>query len=370
LLALVATGGDARAQSSSAECGTENLIAKRLPVSRQDARGDLSLATDGKAAPEGAQWDAPVGVFLDTAAGSLTWDLGQVRPVGSFMLQADANDSYKVFGAETDTPSAYKLLIEIESVVNVGHGLRTRTATIAPTPVRYLRIGEPLGDNAYSISEFQAFCQPPVPFPPKLPIVDAPQAKVVEAPWYKFYWFENDASARFEMGLALAGMLLIWWGVRLRRMGTPQAHKQLRDGLLAFLGLVSFACYFNFGLFHFRNYIHQWDAFHYYAGSKYFKELSYDRLYECIAIADSEEPGLRRRVELRKIMNLRTNMMEGTQEILAHPENCKKHFTEERWQKFKHDVRHSAANTTSSAGKSCRPITATTARPCGESWAR
>ncbi|SRR6266540_28582 len=336
LLALT----EARAQVSSADCGTDNLIAGKLPSGRQDARGDLTLATDGKVAPEGAQWDAPVGVFLDTGAGSLTWDLGQIRPVGSFMLQADANDSYKVFGAEVDSPSAYKLLIEIESVVNIGHGLRTRAVTIEPTPIRYLRIGEALGDSAYSISEFQAFCRPPTPFPPKLTIVDAPQAKVVEAPWYKFYWFENDASARFEMVLALLGAALLWWGLRLRRQGTPDVKRKLRDGLLMALGVISFACYFNFGLFHFRNYVHQWDAFHYYAGSKYFKELSYDRLYECIAVADSEEPGLRRRVELRKIMNLRNNMMEGTQDILAHPEKCKSHFTDERWMKFKHDVRH------------------------------
>ena len=107
---------------------------------------------------------------------------------------------------------------------------------------------------------------------------------------------------------------------------------------MALLGLISFACYFNFGLWHFRNYVHQWDTFHYYVGSKYFKELSYDRLYECVAVADAEEPGLRRRVELRKVMNLRTNMMEGTQQILAHPEDCKGHFTPERWEAFKHDV--------------------------------
>ena len=44
----------------------------------------------------------------------------------------------------------------------------------------------------------------PNPFPPKLPIVDAPPAKVIEAPWYDFKWFANDESARFELGLAIA----------------------------------------------------------------------------------------------------------------------------------------------------------------------
>jgi hypothetical protein len=341
LSTALAAAGSASAQGlSSAACGTENLLAGRLPSGRQDMRGDLRLPTDGNVAPEGAQWDAPVGVFFDTAAASITWDLGEVRPVTAFMIQADANDTYKIFGAENDSPQAYKLLVEVDSVVNIGHGLRTRTVTIDPTPVRYLRVGEPLGDGAYSMSEFQAYCRAPTPFPPKLPVVDAPAAKVVEAPWYQFYWFENDASARFEMVLALLACALLGWGVWLERQGRPNEHLKLRDRLLAVVGLISFACYFNFGLFHFRNYVHQWDTFHYYVGSKYFKELSYDRLYECVAVADAEEPGLRRRVELRKVMNLRTNMMEGTEQILAHPERCKSHFTPERWAAFKHDVGH------------------------------
>jgi hypothetical protein len=333
--------GPAAAQMSSAECGTDNLIANRMPSARQDAHGDFRLATDGKAAPEGAQWDAPgTGVFLDTPAGTLTYDLGIVRSVSAFVLQADANDSYKVFGALEDTPSAYKLLTEIESVVNVGHGLRTRPVRIEPTAVRYVRIGEALGDGSYSISEFQVYCSAPSVFPPKLPVVDAPAAKVIEAPWYEFKWFANDESARFEMVLALAAMLLLIWGIKLDKQGRSHHHGLLRDGLLAFIGVVSFCCYFNFGLWHFPNRVHQWDTFHYYVGSKYFKELSYDRLYECVAVADSEAPGLRRRVELRKVMNLRTNMMEGTQQILAHPEDCKNHFSAQRWEDFKKDVAH------------------------------
>ena len=331
----------AGAQMSSAECGTDNLIANRLPSAQQDMHGDVRLATDNKAAPEGAQWDAPgTGIFLDTPAGTVTYDLGVVRSVSAFLLQADANDSYKVFGATENTPSAFKLLTEIESVVNVGHGLRTRPVRIDPTAVRYVRIGEPLGDGSYSIAEFQVYCQAPNPFPPKLATVDAPPAKVIEAPWYEFKWFANDESARFEMVLALLAMALLIWGIKLERQGRPHHYGLLRDGLLAFIGLTSFLCYFNFGMWHFPNRIHQWDTFHYYVGSKYFNELSYDRLYECVAVADSEAPGLRRRVELRKVMNLRTNMMEGTQQILAHPEDCKGHFSTQRWEDFKKDVAH------------------------------
>src|SRR5215203_105025 len=146
LVAVMATPAGAQSTfMSSGESGTENLLAGRMPHNRQDVRGDLRLATDGKVAPEGSQWDAPVVVLLDTPAGSLTYDLGTVRSVSAFLLQADANDSYKIFGAAEDTPSAYKLLVEVDSVVNVGHGLRVRPVQIPPIAVRYVRIGEPLG---------------------------------------------------------------------------------------------------------------------------------------------------------------------------------------------------------------------------------
>src|SRR5438876_3840959 len=162
LVLSLAAAAPAAAQVSSAECNADNLLANRQPVGRQDVHGDGRLVTDGKAAPEGAQWDAPgTGMFLDTPAGSLTYDLGVVRSVSTFLLQADANDTYKIFGAIEDKPSAYKLLTEVDSVVNLGHGLRTRPVRIEPTAVRYIRVGEPLGDGSYSISEFQAYCQAP-----------------------------------------------------------------------------------------------------------------------------------------------------------------------------------------------------------------
>ena len=329
----------AQALQSSNECTAENLLSRKLPVNHQDIRGDLRLPTDDAVAPEGAQWDAPVGVILETPAGSLTYDLGSVRPVSSFLLQADANDTYKIFGAEVNRPEAFKLLNEIDNVVATqGHGFRTRTATIAATPVRYLKVGEPMGDGAYSIGEFAAYCAAPTPFPPKLTITNAPPAIVVQPGFWKFAWWENDASSRVEMALALAALALLGWGLWLTKQGREELKRKLRDRLLMAVGLLSFCAYWNFGSFHFGNYVHMWDTFHYYIGSKYFKELSYDRLYECVAVADSEEAGLKRRVELRKIMNLRTNMMVGTTDILAHPELCKGHFTPERWGDFKHDV--------------------------------
>jgi hypothetical protein len=338
LAAIALAPGPVRAEEAnfSPECGTANLLARKLPTFRQDVHGNLSLVTDGAAAPEGAQWDSPVAIVFDTGAGSVTYDLGQAYPLTAFMVQADANDTYKIFGSTTGSADSFKQLAEIDIVPN--HGLRTRTAVINSTPVRFLRIGEGLGDNFYSLSEFQAFCQAPTPFPPKLRTVDAPAARVAAAPWWKLSWWGNEVSARFEMVLAMCGAALLGWGLWLAKKGRADDFKKLRDRLLMVIGFLSFGAYWNFGSGHFGNYIHIWDTYHYYVGSKYFNELSYDRLYDCVAVADAEDPSLRRRVELRKIMNLRTNFVGGTAEVLAHPERCKDHFTPQRWEQFKRDL--------------------------------
>ena len=388
-LAAALAPGLANAQT----CDTRNLLAGKRPWQSQDVKGDPGLVTDGAIGPEGTQWDAPVGVTFDTAAGSLTYDLGEPTPVAGVYLQADANDTYKIMGSLDGTPGSYKLLVEIDNASDRGHGLRGRSMQFAPVTVRYVRAGEGVGDGFYSISEFSAYCQPPYPFPPSMKVTDAPQAIVNEAPWYKFEWWQDKPSARFEMGLAAFAFLLLYWGWRVAKAGKeavlpPWAEtaimalslivhvgfffiagprflpgdtvttvstttlvtvgvltwclsllvKTVRDRLLVIVGVLSFFAYFNFGKFHFGNYIHFWDTYHYYVGTKYFKELSYDRLYECASVADSEEPSLRRRVELRKIMNLRTNVLGSTTEILAHPESCKSHFTPERWEKFKKDI--------------------------------
>jgi hypothetical protein len=423
-LAALATAPPAAAQS----CGPGNLLAGKRPYQWQDVRGDVGLVTDGAIGPEGAQWDAPVGVTFDTGAGSLTYDLGQATPITALYLQADANDIYKVLGSLDGTPGSYKVVVEIENVMDRGHGLRGRSVEIPPMTVRYLRVGEGVGDSFYSISEFAAFCLRPDPFPPVMRTTAAPLALVTVPPWTKLGWWEDKVSARFEMVLAAFALLLLLWGLGVERTGKdvqlprwaplgaaalsigiyltvailigngttwlpnwvntlvcaisclftllvspfgfsaslrrgltgrgsravkeppgkaspalppqPTRGTAFRNQLLVLVGVLSFQAYFNFGAFHFGNYVHYWDSYHYYIGSKYFNELSYDRLYECASVADSEDPALRRRVELRKIMNLRTNILGSTNDILAHPERCKSHFAPARWEKFKKDIEY------------------------------
>jgi hypothetical protein len=340
-LALFALVPDSRALGQTLStpagdpaCPSGNLLGRSRVLQATETQGPVSRVTDGVVAPEGALWDSSPALVLETGASSITWDLGFVTAVRAAWVQADANDYYTLWGSPDGI--TFSEFYRIEPVEGV-HGLRGRKVSLPGVPVRYVRFGEGQGDNAYSVSELQLFCEIPTPFPPVLRVENAPAATAAKN---IFTYWNNESSARWELVLALLGLGLLQWGRQLGREGRPHAHKKLRDFLLGLAGVLGALTYINFGFFHFGNFVHDWEWTHYYVGSKYFKELSYDRLYECIATADAEEGShLRRRVELRKVTNLRTNLLESSAEIVKHPELCKQHFTPARWESFKHDVR-------------------------------
>jgi hypothetical protein len=122
------------------------------------------------------------------------------------------------------------------------------------------------------------------------------------------------------------------------------------------LGLAAIACYYQGFRFGYPKYFHRHDQYHYYMGAKYFPELGYDRLYKCSAIAQDElgnveftdDAGRRGRIDMakevrhpdRKIRNLGgDNLLMQVTEVLEHPAECKSHFSPERWEAYKADVK-------------------------------
>jgi hypothetical protein len=180
LAASVAAGPDPAGRPvESRACGVENLLAGRRPIASQEIRGEVALLTDGAVGAEGTAWDGPPAIKIETGAGFVTYDLGQPRSISALVLQADANDTYRISGAPASAGAAasgFKLLAEIPNVVARGAGLRTRAVEIPPTTVRYLRVGEANGDGFYSISELGAYCARPTPFPPTLRVLEGPAA--------------------------------------------------------------------------------------------------------------------------------------------------------------------------------------------------
>ena len=137
--------------------------------------------------------------------------------------------------------------------------------------------------------------------------------------------------------LAALGAGLLGWGAWQRRRGHEPRGRRLRDRGLALLGVLGFAAWWNFGLFHYPDFVHPHELFHYVIGAKYFPELGYTRLYECAVIADVEA-GLGDAVARREIVDLHSYGVVPAAELAAHPERCTDHFTPERWTLFQHDM--------------------------------
>jgi hypothetical protein len=141
---------------------------------------------------------------------------------------------------------------------------------------------------------------------------------------------------------ALAGTVIVGLFVYRWLRGRPLLTTTERSGLL----VIAFAAGYGWtmwGTFHGNRAIHFWDTFHYYAGAKYFHENRYTNLYYCVQWAEIEA-GRQKVVEARKVRNLHTNLLEETDEIIAHPEHCKDAYTPERWAEFKGDVEYFRRN--------------------------
>jgi hypothetical protein len=109
------------------------------------------------------------------------------------------------------------------------------------------------------------------------------------------------------------------------------------------LGVASIVAYFNGFELGYSKWYHRHEQYHYYIGAKYFPEMGYDNLYRCAVVAQDElgnEMSREVRAPGKKIRNLGgDNLLVPVTFLLAHPEVCKAHFSPERWEAYKEDVR-------------------------------
>jgi len=119
--------------------------------------------------------------------------------------------------------------------------------------------------------------------------------------------------------------------------GVSGATYSLRTKLV--IGLVvglSFGLFHNLGAFRGGSFVHYGEMFHYYVGSKYFKELGYHELYNAVIVADAEQGNelapLPFYTDLRSYQNIRREV------ALRDAEKIKGLFSEPRWQAFKVDI--------------------------------
>jgi hypothetical protein len=207
-LIIAAVLGGPSSIALAAPCDTSNVLAGKAPVGSMDVNGDLSLVTDGAVGEDGASWNAPAGVTMQTAASSITYDLGEPRALAAFYMQGDANDTYTLSGSPDGTEGSFQTIGTFPNVIADGHGLRPRTLEIAPATVRYLRVAPGEGDTFFSITELAAYCRKPSPFPPTMRGGAAPAGEAAAAP---------DILPRWFLGLYGFGLLvLVWAALELR----------------------------------------------------------------------------------------------------------------------------------------------------------
>jgi hypothetical protein len=112
-------------------------------------------------------------------------------------------------------------------------------------------------------------------------------------------------------------------------------HRRLDFAFVAVAALALFA-WTNFGqLRGDGNYVHRWEQYHFFFGSKYLREVGYFDLYKATVLADRE--GDRILVDAQTTRDLTTFNEVPLSEAMADGPRVRARFTDERWASFKQD---------------------------------
>jgi len=148
--------------------------------------------------------------------------------------------------------------------------------------------------------------------------------------------FSDNTVDHIKAILLLCGILLAFFIYLAKKHQLVGLEKKLNYGL-GVAALTSFLAFYNFGFFHFGGgHFHTHDLYHYYMGSKYFKETGYLYLYDATILADEESNNYM--AEVREIRDQTSYNI--VPRIVAHQTMAKWRgkFTDERWREFKGDL--------------------------------
>lgn len=303
------------------------------------ATGDLNRLAEPRLAPEGAPWDSPQAVVLQSDQSQIVVDLGAGATIRAVVLQADHNDTYALQGS--DDLQAWRTLWKAKPVYSSPSypemGLRTRSAVLPyPVTVRFLSI-QAAGpgasrDSRLAVSRLRVYSEVPDRWPPRLD-TSHPRSHTPLFPGIDFVVDGLLKSFLTTVALLLAGWALLARGAA-ETAGAARARKSLLLALIAVCS-VAWPTFLNFQLV--RPY-HLHEFYHYYLGAKYTAELGYTRLYECTVVADVQD-GLLEEVRSREMTDLTNDALVSPEGILANPERCLSHFGARRWEEYKSDVR-------------------------------
>lgn len=141
----------------------------------------------------------------------------------------------------------------------------------------------------------------------------------------------SDTILWLKVTITAGTLVLLYLRYRGVKISNP-----LSKALIVFAVLFSFGVFHNLGNFRGGTFVHYADMFHYYLGSKYFKELSHFELYNAVLVADTEQGN-----ELARIpwyTDLRTYQNTQRATALEDAARIRGLFSNERWSEFKGDV--------------------------------
>jgi hypothetical protein len=279
------------------------------------------LLLDAPLLPEGSATSVATVVALDNVGDPLVVDLGRPVRFRGLLLQADGNDVYWVESSADG--QAWTPVWRVPTAYGAP-GLRTRTKTLdAQVEARFVRVRATAGDGVFAVARLRLYPEPPRPWPPVL------DRGLANGPLPAWPLLTPAQTATLQAGVAVLGLL----AALMARAGARRSR-----ALLGLAAVLAAAAWVNFGNFRYHTVAHTWELYHYYVGAKYFPELGYDHLYDCSALAESEDDGPAALGE-RRLRDLATNRIVFASDVLAHPETCHARFSADRWSAFRADVR-------------------------------
>lgn len=313
-LAFALIAGSARADG----CDDRNLLAHLKPL---ESRGveHPDLLTDAWLTPDGRNWDVPEATRMSGLRPFVSWELPGESHISAATLQADHDDTYRIL--VSDDGRKWTELWKAEPVKDLG--LRERKIRDLDATARFVRFEAMGGDHNYSATEVRVFCKTPDPFPP----AGAVRASLVEDP--EATWTMWIRCFKVILGLSALFLLLVV---------ASHAPERARNAIGRTLLAAGIAAWTQFGSFQGKGeLLHTWDQFHYYMGSKYFRELGYFDLYRCVAKAE-REAGRGAELDHALIRNLEDSRIYPGTWARQDAARCRATFAPDRWEQFKHDI--------------------------------
>ncbi|RYE79268.1 MAG: hypothetical protein EOO74_03980 [Myxococcales bacterium] len=164
--------------------------------------------------------------------------------------------------------------------------------------------------------------------------------------------YDEENLAMAKLLIALVALVALFYEASRESEGNPVSRRTKKwvAGALAVVGMISYFQFFQIG---YKEFYHRWEFYHYYIGAKYYRNIGFEGIYTCTAVAESELPNGSaapndkplQDIKTRKLRDLRVNLIVDSAEWVEHPEKCKVGFNKsdgtldtEKWESFKKDV--------------------------------